>query len=134
LRDTLYITFNSRGIVKSFKTMPALGGDEYLFKLDMEVPDSVFKPASMPVVKIKLDGPQIQPAAVSVNGEAQELPANMDKASRVQAEMLRHLATMIQAGRWSNDISVQHAADNALKDLLAAGVDVKIEGAEGAKS
>jgi hypothetical protein len=126
MRASLYIVFDRHGIDRAVKNPPVLKTNERMALLRITVPDEIFTEPPVPVIEIALTGPQIQAASVAIDGQAQPLPINATTQQKAHATALEQLAKLVEMGRKSQDPAMQAAADDALDDLLQAGVEVRI--------
>lgn len=132
MQETLYHVFTQRGYDRTLRNPPAqckMG--EYIVGVKIIIPDDVFQRRPIPIVEVALKSPHIGTADVIVDGEQMRTPA--DEAAFKQAKVQEQFARLFEMGRNSRDIDMRDIAEDALQQLLNAGVDVRIVSEEAAE-
>lgn len=70
MRDSLFVIFNEKGIVRTMKSARfELTAGEYVTEVILEVPDDLFKPVRVPSIHIELDPHAIRRPVIALPGK-----------------------------------------------------------------
>lgn len=123
--ETIWVVCTRNAITKTVKTPPVgLKASEYAFKLKIEVPDSIFVKAPVPVVSVTLTPDAVQAAEVTVGGQPQEQSVNAQGAKQLAVQSA--LAEMLTLARNSPDAAIREHSKTILGALMDAGAEVRL--------
>lgn len=125
MQDTVFLVVNNKQVVSMHKRdMPAQRSGEYVFALEVNVPDEIFRKRPVPVVQVTLEAPHV--ASTDVQIGSVDAIVSVDAIAHKQAVAQRVLGDLIVKSQRSTDVDLQSAAKDALDLLFMAGVDFKV--------